>query len=198
MSLFSNSIHKAIKNSDLDTIKKILDSYEDEKKLHDDINEATIKLGTPLQMAVKKNDVALTVFLLKRGAQKTINTIDAVSQQPPLFFAVRLRNILLASLLLAYGAQETINNVGFMEQTMINEAAEKDDLAMIKLLLKYGASKSINKANIRNETPLYWAIKNGSKAMVKLLLEHGAQITQEIKNLTIHDLVIKQLIYLGL
>jgi ankyrin repeat protein len=171
----------------------------------DIVHAKTRRDWTPLHLAVRKGNEAITTFLIDQGADVHARTNDGWT---PLHIAADQGNIALATLLITKGAAvDARNNEG---STPLHLAAFHDNAAMAQLLLRNGAYRhaktndkrwtplhiaafrhydsavvkllisnhaDVNATGLRNERPLCLAVQNCQYSTASYLLEHGADMT---------------------
>lgn len=161
----------------------------------------------PLQIAVARNDVAMTKLLLEFKADA--NTQDPrPKQRSPLLFANASDNPEMLQAFLETGADANADrwsgwpmlvNACFTSneravqlllahgaktetkssqgRTPLSYAAEKDCLKCAQLLLE--AKADANAATPDGVTALHWAAANGAKNVAEALIAHGADVNRE-------------------
>lgn len=97
----------------------------------------------------RTDDVATVAFLLKHGADPSINDLDGNS---PLQDAISEYKLQIAKYLIEHGAN--IHNTDKYGRTVLNTATSYNRIEMVKLLLENGAFTDIEKASRLNESPL--------------------------------------------
>lgn len=126
-------------------------------------------LGTPLHLALEKNDEGMIMFLVNSGA--TLGPIGA-NGQTALHVAVEVSN----EVLLGYIARKTkdVNQVNRAGQTALMTAVVAGRVEAVETLLKRDADANWKDATGR--TAMHYAVQEGSRTMAALLLKHEAKI----------------------
>lgn len=141
-----------------------------------DVNFNLGRQGRYVTIAVQKNDINLTRFLLEHGAD--VNKPGVTYRFPALALAVPNNNAEMAELLIQHGAQ--IDGSG-----ALGMAATHRKFKMMDLLLKHGVDVNVNDNNPetnrlrlimgnKNFTALHEAASAGHADVVAYLIEHGA------------------------
>ena len=127
---------------------------------------------TPLMSAVRADNLEIVKFLLKQGADKTINQ-PAADGKTAIFEA---RSAEMAKLLLANGAD--VSHIDENAQSVLfNAVARHLNVDLLKVLVQNGAD--INKQDNTGTTALLEAARypfSEGKNLVKFLLENGANV----------------------
>lgn len=127
--------------------------------------EANDRFGqTPLHVAVRSGNKAVTRALLEKGANSEARTSN---NETLLHMAAKGGQMDIAQVLLESGVD--IEAKDSSQHTPLHKAAKAGHGDIVKLLLKNGADK--HKMNARRETPLYQAVKGGDETTVRLLLD---------------------------
>jgi ankyrin repeat protein len=156
----TNSLHKAVINNDLDTVKSLIISN---RKL---VNKGDDHGITPLHYAAVKGLSKILIYLISKGARVNRRTKTGIT---PLYGAVSAGQIETVGLLIIYGAK--INSIAKEGATPMHAVT---DVSVAKLLHKHGAK--INKKNLYGYTPLHSAAYGGYTEVVKFLISKGAYI----------------------
>ena len=141
-----------------------------------DVNYNLGRQGYYVTMAVQKNDISLTKYLLEHGAG--VNKPGVTYRFPALTLAVLNGNAEMVELLIQHGAQ--INGSG-----ALGMAAAHCKFKMMDLLLKHGVDVNINDNNPKTNrlrlimgnkdfTALHEAASAGHFDVVVYLIKHGA------------------------
>ena len=141
-----------------------------------DVNYNLGRQGYYVTMAVQKNDISLTKYLLEHGAG--VNNPGVTYRFPALTLAVLNGNAEMVELLIQHGAQ--INGSG-----ALGMAAAHCKFKMMDLLLKHGVDVNINDNNPKTNrlrlimgnkdfTALHEAASAGHFDVVVYLIKHGA------------------------
>uniref|UniRef100_A0A1B0GJA4 SAM domain-containing protein n=1 Tax=Lutzomyia longipalpis TaxID=7200 RepID=A0A1B0GJA4_LUTLO len=167
LEIFLDTLESALRNGDLDVVRKSFESQE----FKFDLNEAFPQSGwTPLQTAAHAGSVASVGFLLDRGADATL-THDALT---PLITACMsrcedagaVREIV--EMLLDHGASPTATDrYGF---TPLMHACQGGYVPVIEKLLQHGDPDAIDSSG---RTALFHAIESNNRDAVVCLLAHG-------------------------
>ena len=107
--------------------------------------------ATPLFLAVKASDTAMTRLLLDHGADPAIGNDE--NTMP---------------LLVAAG-------IGYIEGQIL--ASEEKAFEAVRMLVEHG--EDVNTTNDKNETALHGAAYRGANSIVRYLIEHGARLDVE-------------------
>ncbi|KAL2124048.1 hypothetical protein VTJ04DRAFT_413 [Mycothermus thermophilus] len=137
----------------------------------DIVHAKTSRGWTPLHLAVRKGNEAITTFLINQGADVHAYTNGGWT---PLHVAADQGNLALATLLITKHAPvDARNNEG---STPLHLAAFHDNAAMAQLLLRNGAYRNA-KTNDKFWTPLHIAaFRHYDSAVVKLLISDHADV----------------------
>ena len=139
-------------------------------KNHADVNAADPDGTTPLEWAVRADDLAMARLLLAAGANaKAANRLGVT----PLSLAAANANATMADALLSAGADANANQPG--GQTILMAAARTGNPDMVKSLLAHGAAVNARETAY-GETALMWAAAENHAAAVKVLVAHGAEV----------------------
>ncbi|EAX90586.1 hypothetical protein TVAG_221290 [Trichomonas vaginalis G3] len=122
---------------------------------------------TPLQTAIKKNDLEMANFLISLGAD--VNEICRSDDSTALIKAVEGDNKEIVEYLLSQGADANIKS---KYKTTLSAAASKENLEIIKILVDHGADMN----QIGHEAPLHIAARIGNDVLVDFLISHGADV----------------------
>ena len=135
-----------------------------------DVNAPEADGTTPLQWAVRQDDVDLTERLLHGGADvKKANRYGVT----PLYLACLNGNAALVSRLIKAGADA---NAAVTEgETALMTAARAGHVEAARVLLAHGAAVDARES-WRGQTALMWATAQGHPAMIRELLGHGADV----------------------
>jgi formylglycine-generating enzyme required for sulfatase activity len=119
--------------------------------------------------AVKNDDVALLLFMVKNGGSEQVTKAEA-NGVTPLHVAAALNKAELVELLIAFGAgPDAKTDNGF---TPLHWAASRDAVEALARLLAGGAA--IDLATPEGITPLHWAAsKNATNSVALLLAQQG-------------------------
>ena len=155
-------LYSSAEHGDLETVKNLLGRGVDpDFILHGD--------GTPLLVAVRRNDKAMVDMFLAAGADANIT---ALGDGTPLIAAAIQGNIAMINLLEKHGARVDHSSSG--DGNPLIAAAATNHIEAAKTLLGLGAN--INVFVLGDETPLINASQRGHLDMVKFLLSNGADI----------------------
>lgn len=123
---------------------------------------------SPLEIAVDKSSLRITIALLKYGANPDAVTRGTLS---PLAIAVSSGNLRIAHVLLMYGANP--NKMTASGDTLLIESiGTKSSKMLTDLLLNYGAGP--NEKSRGGKTALFEAINSARADVVDSLIQHGA------------------------
>eukprot|EP00792_Barthelona_sp_PAP020_P005305 TRINITY_DN2594_c0_g1_i1.p1 TRINITY_DN2594_c0_g1~~TRINITY_DN2594_c0_g1_i1.p1 ORF type:complete len:676 (+),score=181.11 TRINITY_DN2594_c0_g1_i1:32-2029(+) len=137
---------------------------------------------SPLAIAIKNNNVALTELLLENGANPNIRFEEI--DMDVLLFAIAHGYEEIATLLLNFDANP--NPIDKFNHSALHTAAHFGYLSILKKLLS--ADANVNATNVNGKTPLFSAIETGQFDCVKLLLECGCDpnIADNMKDTPLH------------
>ena len=107
--------------------------------------------ATPLFLAVKASDTAMTRLLLDHGADPAIGNDE---NTPPLLVAA---------------------GIGYIEGQIL--ASEERAFEAVRLLVEHG--EDVNTTNDKNETALHGAAYRGANSIVRYLIDRGARLDVE-------------------
>ncbi|WP_342257708.1 ankyrin repeat domain-containing protein [Spiroplasma endosymbiont of Nomada ruficornis] len=122
---------------------------------------------TPLQIAVKNNNIEMVKLLLENHADIDAQDVDGCT---PLHLVVECNNIEMVKLLLENHADVNLKDINGC--TPLHWAVECNNIEIVKLFIENGAD--INAQDETLATTLYLSIYTKNIEMVKLLLENGA------------------------
>jgi ankyrin repeat protein len=151
----------ACRQGDLATVEQLYHSD------HSLVNITDVRGFTPLIIAVYNNEVAVTDFLLHKGA--AVDAQDA-SGNTAMMGAGFKGYIALIKRLLDAGAN--VNQRNFQGATALTFAATFGQLEIAELLLQNGAD--LNVTDVRGKSPLAHAIIQENEAMIALLEKYQA------------------------
>jgi len=126
---------------------------------------------TPLQWAVRADDLPLVQSLLGAGADAKASNRYGVT---PLELAATNGNPAMIDALLKAGADATAIKPG--GQTMLMTAARIGNSDVVRILLEHGGEDVNARETSYGETALMWAASENHPAAAKLLIEHGAEV----------------------
>ncbi len=162
------SLSHAIAYGDIETI----DSYIKE---HPEwlISGPTRYSTPPVIEAIANNQKDILLYLLQRGANLDVSTIEG---DKPLSVAIKHKNKDMIRTLVDLGIN--VNGLGNVkkDQYPIEYAIENSDSEIVKFLIDLGADVNCINVVRNSETPLYLAVKKRQKEMVQLLVERGANL----------------------
>jgi ankyrin repeat protein len=152
----------AAKNSDINTIRALVDK-------HTDVNAADPDGTTALHWASYHDDVATADLLIKAGARVNAATDLGVT---PLWNASLNGSEAMVKRLLQAGANP--NAALPSGETSVMAAARGGYAAVVEQLIAKGAD--VNARGARQQTALMWAAAQKHPEVVKVLLAHGADL----------------------
>jgi ankyrin repeat protein len=129
---------------------------------------------TPLQYAVKNQNIDLVSFLLHNNADP--NLASEYHDKTPLQMAVTLESERIVQLLLNSGAMVNAPPHGVGGRTALQAAAEAGNLAFTDLLCDHGATVNAAGAHKLGLTAIQAAALGGNELVLDLLLRAGADI----------------------
>jgi len=132
-----------------------------------DLELTYVEGTTPLLVAVLNQQVGVSHYLLKKGANP--NHQDDLKGSA-LIYSAATNNYQIADILLFYGASDTIRDRD--GNTPLMTAVFFGNLETADVLLQNGVEP--DSPDKKGNTPLMIAAQHGNKEMVKLLLEYGA------------------------
>lgn len=160
----SYSIHEAILEADLPSIKNHLEAGGDIEELDEDGD-------TPFLACCLTPTMAILKLLIDHGAN--INALNAKGESP-LFLAARHKINYLWEMLLAHDPD--VNAVSHAGTTPLFWAVYKNQVELAKELLRRGADPTLNPKNPDEGTTLQWAVNTGDMELVSTLVNLGADI----------------------
>ena len=182
---YAIKLREAIKNNDLDEVKRIIDSYNEIGYEHH--NSTLNGMDSPLTFAIKQvSDTYEIVEFLLETNQVNINLVDNMGRTP-LCIAVTYDKINIVELLLNKGAD--VNLPDRAKVTPLSIAVKNNNIDMIKLLLDKGAYIDLRNddrdlRNVPNEqkrekqTPLEIAIEINNQDIVNQLVNSGNYLSK--------------------
>jgi ankyrin repeat protein len=126
---------------------------------------------TPLQWAVRADDLPMVKSLLRAGANPKAPNRYGIT---PLELAATNGNAAMIDALLKAGADATATKPG--GQTILMTAARTGNPDVIRILLEHDATDVNAREASYGETALMWAASENHPAAAKLLIEHGADV----------------------
>ncbi|KAF4992915.1 hypothetical protein FGRMN_6859 [Fusarium graminum] len=147
--------------------------------------------GTPLQIAIYRENLVICRLLLKHGANTHAHSFEWI--MPPLFIAVSVSNLRITNALIESGSDvdcysyEKVEDMGTKDmpiasmgpyRSALMEAVNLQHLDIARTLLEVGAD--VHSVSFRLGSPLHIAIRNGDVQMMQLLLEYGASLDQVV------------------
>ena len=131
--------------------------------------DPNLKNGLALKLALEKNHIRASKFLIKQGVQighEILEKASPESLEKMLRIAVSLGDWELVQSLIAQGVNV---NTGHGEPLIL--AINKNNLKLVQFLLNHGAD-----VNCRDGSPLCLAVRQNNLELVELLLKHGADV----------------------
>jgi ankyrin repeat protein len=165
----TNLIEGAINYKDTESISKLI-----EKGLDIDTSGALI-------YAISKNELEMTAFLIKKGANVNYfykNHKYKYLSKMPLISAIQTNNEKMINLLVDAGAE--IEFDGYDGETPLMYAFNADTHKAFKALINKGAN--VNCTTKKGETPLILLIKNKEFERIQFLIEKGANLNAKENN----------------
>jgi ankyrin repeat protein len=185
---------------DLQTVERLVDANSALVRSH-------FEYRTPLNIAVRENQMRVVIFLLERGADPFYNGNDLVEM-------AKIRGLIEMEALLqskrpkdrppsmpdigiavSMGNVERIREILDREPSLVNQpidrragtplvlAAGHGNLEVVRLLLERGADPNLPEdGNAPHGRALYSAVYGKHFDVAKLLLEHGANPNQEVES----------------
>jgi ankyrin repeat protein len=132
--------------------------------------EAIVALQTPLQIAAKRNNIALVELLLEHGASALKCPVTAHAH------VERVACGKMSGYLFNGEIHVPIYKEGGCIYTCLQYAAVNENLDMIRLLIAQGADPDSRVAPRVGDTPLQISARLGNVAIFHLLLESGASL----------------------
>ncbi len=163
-----STIHEAVKQVDLEDVKKHL-----ECGLNPDVPDCHLK--TPLIRAAQKGYQDIAEFLLAKGADVNATCESGISA---LHYAAWEAREDVVELLLNNDASMDVRNDS--NETPLNYALQSKNEKVVKLLLDKGADPNVNYED--GSTLLEMATLFGQEKIVRLLLNGGADVNQPCSN----------------
>lgn len=172
---YAIKLREAIKNNDLDEVKRIIDSYN--KIGYEHHNSTLNGMDSPLTFAIRQvSDTYEIVKFLLETNQVNINLVDNMGRTP-LCIAVIYNKINIVELLLNNGAD--VNLPVGAKVTPLSIAVKNNNIDMIKLLLNKGAYIDLrNEQKIEKQTPLEIAIEINNQDIVNQLVNSGNYLSK--------------------
>jgi ankyrin repeat protein len=133
---------------------------------------------TPLQWAVRADDLPMVQVLLSAGANAKAPNRYGVT---PLELAAINGNPAMITALLKVGADPTFVKPG--GQTVLMTAARTGNPDVVRILLEHSANVNAREESY-GETALMWAASENHPAAAKLLGEHGAEVNARSNKLS--------------
>lgn len=164
---YTDQIHDAAKNGDLEKMKVLLSSNPDLLNSQDDFG------ATPLHWAGIRGQVKISMYLIKNGADVNIKENHGA---PPLHWAAHCDHTNVIRTLISKGAK--VDEKNMMGRTALHVAARRGCLKVVKVLIELNAD--INAQTKQDQTALHIAAQSGHKEVYNLLLSEGA--LKEIKD----------------
>ena len=162
--IFANyQLVQAVKNSDLEAVKKCLESPNVKAEIDCSVKVGSLKPQTPLMFASQKGELMIVQYLVQTGAKLDMRNVEG---KTALIFAAEQGKAEVAQFLAQQGA----------------------DLEIIK---KQGSSwylsdKTEDEDGVEDEdgrTALMLAAENGHDKVVEVLAEHGADKVTHLKHI---------------
>ena len=128
---------------------------------------------TPLQTAIKNQNLKIIKALLKNGADPNYSfnseeTVPAIDQ------ALEIGNSAIIRMLLKHGAKPVTKLLDTLDKKCLFEAVKNQDVIGVQDILK--SKVDLNIRNRRGFTPLHVAVDLGYFNIVKILVKNGANL----------------------
>ncbi len=173
-SAYSDQIHDAAKNGDLEKIKVLLSTNPDLINLQDDFG------ATPLHWAGIRGHEKISLYLINNGANVNIKENHGA---PPLHWAAHFDHTNVIRALVTKGGKVDEKNI--MGRTALHVAARRGCLKVVKVLIKLNAA--INAQTKQGQTALHIAAQYGHKDVYDYLLSKGASKDIKDENGKVHS-----------
>lgn len=196
------TLQESIVQGNTDQVKKLI------RESPEIINKVSLKHFTPLQLAVKTNNMELAQFLIENGAdinvivdhcsllhfaaelgntdmidfliKEGIKRSDTWDQDSPLMMAVRYGHLEAVNQFIKY--KESVDFKDDRGNTLLHIAISNNSLHIVKELLENSIIQSqLETTNKSGLTALQTAVVQGRTEAVALLLAHGANDTLKTK-----------------
>lgn len=158
-------------NPDLESLQRkvtiLCQAGADVDTLLTDTTEQAGPSLTPLQLAVARQDLAMSEFFLSLGADP--NRLSQ-AEWAPLHLAAADGSVSLAASLLKFGAD--IQGRAELDWTPLHCAVQEGRLEMVRYLLSQGAP--VNAVDQAGNSPLHLAQERNNLELIQLLLKAGA------------------------
>jgi uncharacterized protein len=140
-----------------------------------DVNAPAVDTSTPLDWAVKSNNLELVNLLIDAGANVNAETRYKIT---PLALACTNGNAAIIERLLKAGVDP--NGTSEEGQTALMTAARNGKVDAIKMLLSHGAKVNATEP-YKGQTALMWAAGEGNADAAALLIEFGGDVKAKSK-----------------
>ena len=161
------ALHKAIAKKDFALVKSLLDHQAD-PSIKTKITKENDKETTPLELAIKMNELKIIDLLLKAGAKQSMKISEG---NTPIEYAAKLKHWDCVKLLAKYHKdQETYAGYGYALKSAVND----NQNGISEVLMQSGAPLAMTYTIKTGHYALHQAIYNKNFALVKSLLDYKA------------------------
>ncbi|SMC65100.1 ankyrin repeat domain-containing protein [Cellulophaga tyrosinoxydans] len=139
--------------------------------------------GSPLSVAVLRNNLVLLELLLSHGADLNFSDSDSLFERFPLEVACKDKNFHMVDYLISLGAK--VNMVSGAGKSILEVAVATGNREIVAKLLEAGADveiKSGSNSLVYDKTPICAAVEMNDTEMVEYLVKMGAK-TKPIRKL---------------
>lgn len=127
--------------------------------------DADVNIGSPLSEAIAEGSKSTAEILLKKGANPNFVYDKGIGKgMSPLSYTIE-KDTSLTELLLKYGANP--NAKSKEEKSLLETAAEQENIDAIKILLQYGVSPEVNDYSLTPGSDIYALLKLESAFRIK-------------------------------
>lgn len=170
----AETIHNAVKDGDLDSIKALADSDREVLNKQDESGK------TPLHLAIEMDHTDIARYLIEQGANTNLTDHD---NETPLHYSASAGNLEIGRLLLEKGTtslndSNAVKHGGFVGNwTPLHLACLNSHPEMVQLLLDHNANIEVRDGVQR--TPLILSVEGGDMQVVQILVKNGADINAQ-------------------